>query len=128
MNMDQVNFNTSTKDIPIPTQKEYKIQLIHSIKKFYNSICWRVWHFKNPNNKEKKETFGFSSTSKVPRDEDLEDLESDLYDLIENIEFGSTQSVFQRDLKTKVENIKKETKIIVPTDKTSNFYKVEKED
>ena len=128
VNMDQVNYNCSTKDIPIPSKKEYRIQLIHSTKKFFDNIFWKVWHFKNPSNKEKTETFGFPSTKKVPRDDDLKGLESDLYDLIENIEYRPTTSNYQKDLNTKIDNIKKETKVIVPADKTSNFYKIEKEE
>ena len=128
MTMDQVNYNCSTKDIPIPTKKEYRIQLIHSVKKFYDNICWRVWHFQNPSNKEKAETFGFPSTNKVPRPDDLKDLESDLYDLVENIEFRSAKNHYQKELQTKIDAIKTETKVIVPADKTSNFYKIEKEE
>jgi hypothetical protein len=128
MNMDQVNYNSSTKDIPIPSKKEYRIQLIHSTKKFYDNICWRVWHYKNPSNREKPETFGFTSTKKVPRDDDLKALESDLYDLVEKIEFRDAKNDYQKDLTMKIENIKSEKKVIVPADKTSNFYKMDKED
>ena len=128
MNMDQVNYNCSTKDIPIPSRKDYRILLIHSTKKFYDNLCWRVWHFKNPNNKEKKETFGFPSTGKVPRDDDLKALESDLFELIENIEYRDARNDFHNNLSAKIDDIKKETKVIVPADKTSNFYKLEKEE
>ena len=126
--MDQVNYNCSTKDIPTPTKKEYRIQLIYRVKKFFDNICWRVWHYKNPNSKEKKETFGFPGTGKVPRDDDLKDLESDLYDLIESIEFRAVINKYQKELHSKIDAIKNETKIIVPADKTSNFYKVEQEE
>ena len=109
--MDQVNYNCSTKDIPIPTKKECRIHLIHSVKKFYDNICWRVWHFQNPSNKEKAETFGFPSTNKVPRPDDLKDLESDLYDLVENIEFRSAKNHYQKELQTKIDAIKTEAKV-----------------
>ena len=125
--MDQVNYNCNTKDIPIPSKKEYRIQLIHSTKKFFDNLCWRVFHFKNPRNTEKNETYGFSSTKKVPRDDDLNNLESDLYDLIENIEYREVKSNFHKILSDKTNTIKSETKVIVPADKTSNFYKLEKE-
>ena len=124
MSMDQVNFNCSVKDIPTPSKKEYRIQLIHSTKRFYDSICWRVWHFKNPNNNEKKETFGFPSTRKVPRDDDLKNLESDLYDLVEDIEYRAHRNEFQNQLSDKIDNIKNERRIIASADKTSNFYRM----
>ena len=125
--MDQVNYNCSIKDIPLPSKKEYRIQLIHSTKKFFDTLCWRVWHYKNPNNNERTETYGFPSTRKVPRDEDLKTLESELYDLVENIEYRDAKNDFQKELGAKIDGIKSETKVIIPADKTSNFYKLEKE-
>ena len=124
--MDQVNYNCSIKDIPLPSKKEYRIQLIHSTKKFFDNLCWRVWHYKNPNNNERTETYGFPSTRKVPRDEDLKTLESELYDLVENIEYRDAKNDFQKELGAKIDGIKSETKVIIPADKTSNFYKLEK--
>ena len=76
----------------------------------------------------KNETFGCPTTNIVERDDDLKDSESDLYDLVENIEFRSVSNHYQKELKTKIDAIKTETKIIVPADKTANFYKIEKEE
>ena len=106
--MGQVNYNCNTKDIPIPSKKEYRIQLIHSTKKFFDNLCWRVFHFKNPRNKEKTETYGFSSTNKVPSDDDLNNLESDLYYLTENIEYREVKSNFHKNLSDKINIIKSE--------------------
>ena len=44
------------------------------------------------------------------------------------IEFRPAKNDFERELIKKVETIKNETKVIVPGDKTSNFYKLEKEE
>ena len=40
MNMDQVRFNYSTKNIPIPSDKEYILELIRSVEIFDSNIRW----------------------------------------------------------------------------------------
>ena len=47
---------------------------------------------------------------------------------MENIEYRAVTTEFHRNLKEKINNIKSDSKIIVPADKTNNFYKLEKED
>ena len=46
--MEQVKFDYSLKNIPIPTQEEYKIELISSAEKFIKNLKWRVFHYVNP--------------------------------------------------------------------------------
>ena len=49
----------STKNIPLPGQKEYKKQLIYAVKKFINNLRWRAFFYiletKSKANKEKKQ-------------------------------------------------------------------------
>ena len=125
--MDQAfRFGYSTKNIPIPSQKEFKLQLIHSVRKFFDIICWRLEFIKNPVEKnEDKKTFDFKSIKAVPRHEELEPVQEALYDLIENIKFRKHNDPFQSKLKKDLEDIKNETKVIVKADKTSNYYKLE---
>ena len=128
MSMDQVfRFGYSTKNIPLPSHKEYKLQLVHSIRKFFDNISWRVHFFKNPSDKEEKETFGFKSIRKVPRHDELAPVQDALYALVKDIKFGRYSDTFQSKLKNDLEDIKNETKVIVKGDKTSNYYKLEKE-
>ena len=59
--MERVNFEYSMKNISIPTKQDYQIQMIKSVE------YWRAFHFFYPTqNKNKKETFGFPSTSPAP--------------------------------------------------------------
>ena len=128
--MDQVvRFGYSTKNIPIPSHKEFKLQLIHSVRKFFNNICWKLHFIKNPvEDNKKKESFGFKSIEKVPRHDELEPVQEALYDLVENIKFKKYTDPFQEKLKKDLEDFKNEPKVIVKADKTSNFYKIEKEE
>ena len=66
MNMEQVKFNHSLKDIPIPSQQEYLMELIDSVGTFISNLRWRAYHFLNPSNKNSKETFGFKTSKVAP--------------------------------------------------------------
>ena len=101
VNTDQAfRFGYSTKNIPIPSQKEVKLQLIHSVRKFFDNLCWRLQFIKNPNHKnERKETYDFKSIEKVPRHEELEPLQAALAELVENIKFRKHNDHFQNKLK-----------------------------
>ena len=128
--MDQVfRFGYSTKNIPIPSKKEIKLQLIHSVRKFIDNISWRLHFIKNPpETNEVKENYGFRSIEKVPRHEELEPVQEALSDLVENLKFRRYSDPFQNKLKADLEDIKNESKVIVKADKTSNYYKLEKEE
>ena len=41
-------FDYSTKNIPIPTRKEFLIQLLYSVEKFIRNLKWRAYFFLNP--------------------------------------------------------------------------------
>ena len=42
-----------------------------------------------------------------------------------NIEFRNTTNAFQKKLRSDIKSIKKETKVFIQADKTTNFYKLE---
>ena len=86
-NMDQVNFNLSLKNIPIPTKTEYLSELISSVGIFVANLRWRSFHFLNPSNSDRKETFGFKTTEPAPGVAELKDFENDMYDLVKNVKF-----------------------------------------
>ena len=124
-NMDQVNLGYTTNNISIPSKKDYLQRLIESTDKFIRSIRWRTFFFLNPNaTKNDKKTFGFSSTKTPPTLQELKEFEDGLLDLVQNIEFRSTENSFQKQLSKDVEDIKKDDKLLVSADKTTNFYKL----
>ena len=52
--MDKVTFGYSTKNIPIPSEKEFVIELIKSVEKFVKNLNWRAFHYLNPSQTESK--------------------------------------------------------------------------
>ena len=126
--MEQVNFDYSMKNIGLPSQKEFLKQLIHSVEIFVRNLRWRSFFFLNPSEKPEKETYGFRSIRAAPGVRELEKLEDSLYDLVKNVKFRKYSNSLQRDLKQDKVKIANEPKLIIPADKTSNFYKLEKKD
>ena len=127
--MEQIQFNYSIKNIPIPGRQDYRIQLINSIEKFVRNLRWKTYFFLNPPQKElSKENFGFNSTKPAPSVPELKDLEDKLIDLTRNIKFNYREhSNFQRDLAKDKETIESESRMFIAADKTTNYYKVEKD-
>ena len=126
--MEQVRFGYGTKNIGIPGKQEYLLRLTHSVSHFVNRLRWRVFFFLNPNEGgEGKETFGFKSLKPAPPIEGLKELESKLIDLIRSVETKKVKNNFQDKLRRDAEKVRSENKMYVSADKTTNFYKLDKD-
>ena len=55
-NLDFLGEKHSSKNIPLPSKKEYMKQLIYAVGKFINALRWRVYFYKmkTESDKEKK--------------------------------------------------------------------------
>ena len=128
MNMEQVKFNYSLKDIPIPSQQEYLMELISSVGIFISNLRWRCYHFLNPSNHDSKETFGFKTNNVAPTVDELKEFEHGIYDLVKSVKFQQhTNSNLQNTMKKSMREMKNSTEMYVSADKTANFYKVKPE-
>lgn len=127
--MDQMNLGYSTKNIPLPSRKNYLQRLIERTEKFTRAIRWRAFFFLNPNaSKDTKETFGFNTTKPPPQSKELKEFEVGLQKLVQNIEFKNSSDNFQQKLSKDLEDIKNSEHVIVSADKTTNHYKVKPND
>ena len=118
--MERKQFGYSMKNIGIPSEKEYSVEFINSVNQFGARMRWRAYFFLHPDKRpKKKETFQFRS---LP-------LQMGLHNLVKTLKFRKSPGTnsFQQKLRKDSTEIKKEKKLIIPADKTSNFYKVEKE-
>ena len=129
--MEQFNFNYSLKNIPIPSQREYLTELTYSTEKFYRNFKFKVWHFLNPSASDVKEKFGFKSIrappSFSPKIPELDQLGVRLQALIRDVEFRYYDNNFQSKLRADKEKIAQQDSVIVPADKTTNNYLLNKE-
>ena len=124
--MDHHNFGYSMKNIPIPSEQEFKLELLNSIHTFDTRMRWRAHFFLNPNpNKSRQEKFGLNTSNPPPSVKELKPLQDGLCELARNIKFREVKNKFQNKLKNDLKEIKNEKKVTVAADKTRNFYKME---
>ena len=127
LNMEQVNFGQSLKNIPTPDVKTYRENLIESLDKVIKSFRWKAKCFLKPFAKQNKENFGLKSIKSPEAIPELKNFENDLINMAQNIEFRQYENNLQKNLKNICEKMEREPKLIVPADKTSNFYKLDTE-
>ena len=75
-----------------------------------------------------KETYGFRSNKCPPAVEELAEFELDLMKMINSIEFRSVRNNFLSKLKNDIKTINSTQEILVNADKSSNIYKLSKDD
>ena len=125
IDMEPVNFGYSTKNIPIAQPKEYLRCLIEKTESFLRRMRWKAFHFMNPTEPSTKETFGFKTTKSPAPIKELNNFENKMLTLIQNIEFKNSNCEFQNELSQDTKKIKKDNKLLIAADKTTNFYRVD---
>ena len=126
--MESTRFDYSTKNIPLPSEKDYNRKLIEKTEHLCKRMRWKAHFYLNPTTDGKrKETFGFKSRNTPPQVPAMLNFENSLLKMIENVKFRKVNCSFQQKLSSDIKNnIQKSDKLLVPTDKTSNFYKMDK--
>ena len=96
------------------------------IEKTEDFICrlrWRAAYFLNGTESTTNKSYGFKSRNSSPQINELLPFEEDMIRLIQNIQFKDAKSSFQRKLICDIKNkIKKPNTLLLPADKTTNFY------
>ena len=100
------------------------------MKSFIKTIRWKAFFFERQceNNDEITTNFGFKPVNTPRKNENLNQFESSLYDMVQNIDFKNVKSNFQMQLSNDVKNIKKNPKLLVPADKINNLYELTTEE
>ena len=121
--MERFNISYSKKNIPIPTEKDYKIQLIAKVVSFTKRMRQKALKSLGKLGSKEKETFSLKS-DKCPLSVDvLAKFESDLLTIVHNVEFRPVRNSFLSKLKDDVKVINNTKEVLVNGDKSSNTYK-----
>ena len=125
--MESTRFDYSTKNIPLPSESDYNRKLIEKTEHLCRRMRWKAHFYLNPDtNGKQKETFGFNSRNTPPQVSAMLNFEKRLLSMIENIKFKKVKCWFQQKLSSNIQdNIKKSSDLLIPADKTSNFYKMD---
>ena len=123
--LEQVNFGYSMKKTYIPRNREYLMQLTHSVQECVNNLRWRAEHYLRPKHvKNKKVRFGFKSIKSAEPIAEMKDFEDKLFELTKNIKFEEVHNSFQNKLNKDIRDIQNDPRVYCPADKTTNFYKM----
>ncbi len=129
--MEQIRFNYSMKNIPIPPRNTFLKKLIEKTEHLIKRMRWKAFFYEksnkeDPPNDDQNNNFGFKSRKCPPQNDDLALFENDLLNMVKNIQFRNTNDNFQDQLRKDIQKINRSTKAFIPADKTTNFYELDK--
>ena len=125
--MEKLLLRYSSKNIPIPSKRSYQLQLMEKIELVIKRMRWKAFFYDQGNNKYVPENYGLKSLNCPPKIKEMTNFENDLTNLLKSIKFRATKSSFQRQLSEDIRTIKNTKTTLTFADKTSNVYKVTKE-
>ena len=131
--MEKTNLHYSTKNIPTASINNYKAQLINKIEAVIRRMRWKAIFFQANDDEEKNEdqqpeTYGLKSRITPNPVPEMANFEKDLIGLVQKLKFKRNTNDFQNRMRQDVQQIKRSDKLYVPADKTTNMYKVDKEE
>ena len=125
--MEKLQLHYSQKNIPIPSERNYKLQLMDKIDQVIKRMRWKALFYMNGSEENSQETYGLKSLNCPPKIKEMVAFEKDLWNLVSKLRFRNMQNNFQKQLNEDIKAIKKSNKVLVCADKTSNIYKLDKE-
>ena len=129
--MEKLNLGYSLKNIPTPDKISYKLRLLEKIEIFIKKMRWRAIFFIN--NKKATEdykgfSYGLKSGRSPPQVKDLIQFEDDLVRIVKELKFRKVKNNFQTKLREDMKQVQTSKKTLTPADKTSNMYRLHKND
>ena len=125
--MEELNLNYNEKNIGLHSKHLIKRTLVSRTEDLVRRMRWKLWHIRNPSNKDPKETFGFRTTDSPPVMVELEDFEKDLWNLVRQVKFKPAGNDLTSKIREDLNTLKNSSKIIVKGDKSRKLYQVNKD-
>ena len=127
--MEKKTYNYSTKNIPIPSERNYKLQLVEKIEIIIKRMRWKAITY-NAGRKENKkiEKYGLKTLHSPKQVTELSAFEKELIAAVKDIKFRNARSNFQTTLQEDIRLIHNSKKTMTFADKTSNMYRLTKEE
>ena len=125
--MEKINLGYSIKNIPIPSERTYLLQLVEKIESVIKCMRWKATFFNEENSNEERsnvERYGLKSEGCPAQLKELAPFEEDLIQLVKEIKFRRVKNDFQKKLSEDIRKIKTSPKTVTPADKTSNMYRL----
>ena len=129
--MEKVNLGYSTKNIPYPNERSYKAKLLEQIEALVKRMRWKAIFSSSKNERENQEppaNYGLKTSNCPTQVKELIQFENDLFQLAKDVKFRRTRNEFQNKMKEDARKIRNSEKTLTPADKTSNMYRLSKEE
>ena len=129
--MEKLNFDYSLKYMPTPGEKSYKLRLLEMIEIFIQKMRCRTIIFINNNKKAAQDykqgfSYGLKNGRSPPQVKDLIQFEDNLVRIVKQLKFCKVENNFQKILREHMKEVQTSKKAVTPADKTSNMYKLNK--
>ena len=124
--METFNIAYSNKNIPIPSENEYKLKLIMKTENFLKRMRWKALAFLGKLKGSDKENFGFKTIKCPSSVKELVPFENDMMEMIKNLEFKRVHSEFQSILNNDIREIHRSNNLFISADKSRNIYRINK--
>ena len=126
--MEKLKFEYSTKNLPLPSERSYKLQLIEKIEMVIKRTRWKAIFQDTKKEKSNQQRYGLCSFKIPPLVKELAVFESKLIELAKNIKFQNVKNQLQNQLKEDIKQINQSDKTSTFADKSSNMYGLTKEE
>ena len=126
--MEKKSYNYSTKNIPIPSKWNYKLQLVEKIKVFIKRMRWKaIMYDAGCKQNRKLEKYGLKTLRSPKQVKKLSAFEKELMAVVKDITFRNAKSDFQTRLQEEIRLIHNSKKTMTFADKNSSIYRLTKE-
>ena len=111
--MEKLSFGYSLKNIPIPSERSYKLKLMEKTEMLIKRMRWKAI-FSECDEQTEKNAYGLRSFKCPPQVKELLNFESDLIDLIKYVKFDENYrpSEFQKKLRKDIHTITRSEKTL----------------
>ena len=122
--MEKVNLGYSTKNIPLPRKDEYLKRFIENTEHFICQLRWKANYFLNGTESTTNKSYGFKSRNSPPQIIELIYLLKKIWpDLYRTSNSRTLNPASRKKLNCDIKNkIKNPNTLLIPADKTTNFY------
>ena len=124
--METFNITYSKKNIPIPSENEYKLKLIMKTENLLKRMGWKALAYLGKLKGSDKDNYGFKTVKCPSSVKELVPFENDMMDMIKDLEFKRVKNEFQSKLRNDIRQILRSNNLFISADKSRNIYKVSK--
>ena len=93
--MEEIKFDYSMKNIPLPNRDNYLKKMIHEVQLFFQRSRWLYFWINQDKQTKKKETYGFKTEKSAPASNEMTHYENDIIHLISNIEYREVTNEYR---------------------------------